>query len=38
MNDHLSRLEACKARDPQKAEDALEVHFARAMQRAVEFF
>ncbi len=38
MNEHLAIIEACKARDPQKAEAALEVHFARAMQRAVGFF
>ena len=38
MNEHLEILNACKARDPQAAEAALEVHFARAMQRAIGFF
>ena len=38
MDEHIAILEACKARDPQQAEAALEVHFARAMQRALGFF
>lgn len=38
MSEHLAILEACRARDPQRAEAALEVHFARAMQRALGFF
>ena len=38
MNEHLDILRACRQRDPQAAEAALEVHFARAMQRAIGFF
>ncbi len=38
MQEHLEILAACKQRDPNAAESALEVHFARAMQRAVGFF
>jgi DNA-binding GntR family transcriptional regulator len=38
MNEHLAIISACKMRDPNAAEAALEVHFARAMQRAVGFF
>jgi DNA-binding GntR family transcriptional regulator len=38
MNEHLDILKACRQRDPQAAEAALEVHFARAMQRAIGFF
>jgi DNA-binding GntR family transcriptional regulator len=38
MQEHLEILTACKQRNPQAAESALEVHFARAMQRAVGFF
>ena len=38
MNEHLAILEACRRRDPSAAETALEVHFSRAMQRAIGFF
>lgn len=38
MHEHLDILKACRQRDPQAAEAALEVHFARAMQRAIGFF
>ena len=38
MNEHLAILDACRKRDPNAAETALEVHFSRAMQRAVGFF
>ena len=38
MNEHLEILAACRARDPDAAEAALEVHFSRAMQRAIGFF
>jgi DNA-binding GntR family transcriptional regulator len=38
LNEHLDILKACRLRDPQAAEAALEVHFARAMQRAIGFF
>ncbi len=38
MNEHLAILAACRARDPAAAEAALEVHFSRAMQRAIGFF
>ena len=35
MTEHLAILEACRARDADRAEAALEDHFARAMQRAM---
>jgi DNA-binding GntR family transcriptional regulator len=35
MSEHLDILNACLRRDPDAAEAALEVHFARAMQRAM---
>jgi DNA-binding GntR family transcriptional regulator len=38
MNEHLTILAACRARDPDAAEAALELHFSRAMQRAIGFF
>jgi DNA-binding GntR family transcriptional regulator len=38
MTEHLEILRACRARDPDAAEAALEVHFSRAMQRAIGFF
>lgn len=38
LTEHLEIIKACKARDPQAAEAALEVHFGRAMQRAIGFF
>jgi DNA-binding GntR family transcriptional regulator len=38
MTEHLDIIAACRRRDPQGAETALEVHFARAMQRAIGFF
>jgi DNA-binding GntR family transcriptional regulator len=38
MQEHLEIIAACKLRNPQAAESALEVHFARAMQRAIGFF
>jgi DNA-binding GntR family transcriptional regulator len=38
ISEHLDILKACRARDPAAAEAALEVHFSRAMQRAIGFF
>ena len=38
MHEHLAILDACRKRDPSAAETALEVHFSRAMQRAIGFF
>lgn len=38
MQEHLEILAACRKRDAQAAEAALEVHFSRAMQRAIGFF
>jgi DNA-binding GntR family transcriptional regulator len=38
MSEHLDILAACRARDPDAAEAALELHFSRAMQRAIGFF
>jgi len=38
MEEHLAILKACAARDADAAEAALELHFARAMQRAIGFF
>jgi DNA-binding GntR family transcriptional regulator len=38
MNEHLVILEACRRRDAEAAEAALELHFARALQRAIGFF
>lgn len=38
MEEHLAILKACAARDPDAAESALELHFSRAMQRAIGFF
>ncbi|MFO1149567.1 MAG: GntR family transcriptional regulator [Alsobacter sp.] len=38
VTEHLDILRACRARDPVAAEAALEVHFSRAMQRAIGFF
>jgi DNA-binding GntR family transcriptional regulator len=35
MTEHLDMLAACLKRDPDAAEAALELHFARAMQRAM---
>lgn len=35
MSEHLDILDACRRRDAAAAEAALEVHFARAMQRAM---
>ncbi|MHB2167797.1 GntR family transcriptional regulator [Alsobacter sp. R-9] len=38
MHEHLAILAACRARDAAAAEAALELHFSRAMQRAIGFF
>ncbi|WP_342358681.1 GntR family transcriptional regulator [Terrarubrum flagellatum] len=38
MHEHLDILAACRTRDAGGAEAALEVHFGRAMQRAIGFF
>lgn len=38
MEEHLTILAACLARNPDAAEAALELHFSRAMQRAIGFF
>jgi DNA-binding GntR family transcriptional regulator len=38
MEEHLAILAACRARNPDAAEAALELHFSRAMQRAIGFF
>lgn len=35
MQEHLAIIRACLARDPEAAVEALELHFARAMQRAL---
>lgn len=35
MQEHLAIVRACLARDPEAAVEALELHFARAMQRAL---
>lgn len=35
MQEHLSIIRACLARDPDAAVEALELHFAKAMQRAL---
>lgn len=38
MEEHLTILRACAARNADAAEAALELHFSRAMQRAIGFF
>lgn len=37
LREHLEILAACRARDPDTAEKALEAHFSRALERAMAF-